>query len=161
MIERNDAPKHPLDAISMLKDDHRKVKNLFARYESARNFTTRQEVAEQVFAALETHALLEEKIFYPAYEARAGKQGTQLVAESRLEHESVKDLMRELRDLDIADEAFETLFSELMDTVQHHVEAEESAMFPAAAQMLADQLEALLDEMRALKAQGTTSKTVG
>jgi iron-sulfur cluster repair protein YtfE (RIC family) len=158
MIERNDVPKQPLDAISMLKDDHQKVKGLFARFESARHFTTRQEVAEQVFAELETHAQLEENIFYPAYETQAGKQGTQLVAESRLEHENVKELMRELRHLDSADEEFETKFYKLMDDVEHHVEEEENEMFPEAEQILADQLEGLLDDMLALKAQVTTSE---
>ena len=59
------------------------------------------------------------------------------------------------RGLDSEDEAFVTKFSELTDDVQHHVE-EESAMFPEAEQILADQLEDLIDEMVALKAQGTT-----
>jgi iron-sulfur cluster repair protein YtfE (RIC family) len=157
MIERNDELKQPLNAISMLKDDHRKVENLFARYESARNFTERQEVAEKVFAELETHAQLEENIFYPAYETQAGREGTQLVAASRLEHEKVKELIRELRGLDIADEEFETKFSELTDDVQHHMEEEESDMFPEAEQILADELEDLLDEMMALKARVTTT----
>lgn len=157
MIERNDELKQPLNAISMLRDDHRKVQNLFARYESARNFTERQEVAEKVFAELETHAQLEENIFYPAYETQAGTEGTQLVAASRLEHEKVKELIRELRGLDIADEEFETKFSELTDDVQHHMEEEESDMFPEAEQILADELEDLLDEMMALKARVTTT----
>ena len=156
MIERNDAPKRPLDAISMLKDDHQTVKNLFARYESARNFTVRQEAAERVFAELEIHTQLEETIFYPAYETQAGKQGTPLVAESRLVHKRIKELMQALQGLDVEDEAFEMTFSALMDDVQEHVKEEENKMFPEAKQILGDQLEALMDDMLALKARVTT-----
>jgi hypothetical protein len=49
MIDWNSEPQYPIDAISLLKTDHRKVKNLFARYESAGNFSTKQLIAEQVF----------------------------------------------------------------------------------------------------------------
>src|SRR2546426_12207990 len=52
MIDRNDEPPYPIDAISLLKADHRKVKNLFARYESAGDFTTKHLIAEQVFPEL-------------------------------------------------------------------------------------------------------------
>ena len=38
MTDRNDAPQYPIDAITLLKTDHRKIKNLFARYESAGDF---------------------------------------------------------------------------------------------------------------------------
>jgi hemerythrin-like domain-containing protein len=75
-----------------------------------------------------------------------------------LDHEKVKELIRELRGLDITDEAFAAMFRELMDAVEHHVEEEENAMFPEAEQILADQLEDLMDEMVALKAQVTTSE---
>jgi hypothetical protein len=81
MIDWNNEPQYPIDAISLLKTDHRKVKNLFARYESAGNFSTKQLIAEQVFTELELHAQLEENVFYPAYAEMTGKNGTQLVAE--------------------------------------------------------------------------------
>src|SRR4030095_12297822 len=95
MIDRNDEPQYPTDAISLLKTDHRKVKNLFARYESAGNFRTKQLIAAQVFTELDLHAQLEEHVFYPAYEAMTGKNGTQLVADSRLAHEDDRELMSE------------------------------------------------------------------
>src|SRR6266704_1810499 len=104
MIDRNDELPYPTDAIALLKTDHRKVKNLFARYESAGDFSTKHLLAEQVFTELERHAQLEENVFYPAYEARTGKHGTQLVADSRLEHEKVKELMLEMQGLDLAEE---------------------------------------------------------
>ena len=44
-----------------------------------------------------------------------------------------------------------------MDVVEHHVEEEENEMFPEAEQILAEQLDDLLDEMMALKARVTTT----
>ena len=157
MTDRNDEPPYPIDAISLLKTDHRKVKNLFARYESAGDFRTKQLIAEQVFTELELHAHLEEHLFYPAYEAMTGKHGTQLVANSRLEHEHVRELMSELQGIDLDEAEFEVKFHELMGVVREHVAEEENAMFPEAEQMLADQLEDLMDHMVALKQQLTTS----
>jgi hemerythrin superfamily protein len=158
MIEHNDEPKYPIEAISMLKADHRKVQNLFAEYDSAGDFITKYQIAEQVFTELGLHAYLEEQVFYPAYEARAGKNGIRLVADSRLEHETVKELMAELQDVDIAAEEFEAKFQELMHHVQHHIAEEENEMFPEAEQILAEQLEDLMDEMVELK-QGLRTST--
>ena len=157
MRDRNDEPPYPTDAIALLKTDHWKVKNLFARYESAGDFRTKHLIAEQVFPELNLHAQLEEHLFYPAYEAMTGKHGTQLVANSRLEHEHVRELMIELQGIDLDEAAFEVKFHDLMGIVREHVAEEENAMFPEAEQMLADQLEDLMDHMVALKQQLTIS----
>ena len=155
MRDWNDEPPYPIEAISLLKTDHRKVKNLFARYESAGDFSTKHLIAAQVFTELELHAQLEEHVFYPAYEAMTGKHGTQLVADSRLEHEHVRELMVELKGIDLDEAAFEVKFHDLMGIVREHVAEEENAMFPEAEQMLADQLEDLMDHMVELKQQLT------
>jgi hemerythrin superfamily protein len=157
MIDRNDEPPYPIEAISLLKTDHRKVKNLFARYESAGDFSTKHLIAEQVFPELALHAQLEENVFYPAYEAMTGKNGTQLVADSRLAHAHVRELMIELQGIDLDEAEFEVKFHELMGIIREHVAEEENAMFPEAEQMLADQLEDLMDHMVELKQQLTIS----
>ena len=157
MTDRSDEPQYPIDAISLLKTDHRKVKNLFARYESAGHFSTKHLLAEQVFTELDLHTQLEENVFYPAYEAMTGKNGTQLVADSRLAHAHVRELMSELQGIDLDEATFEEKFHELMGIVREHVAEEENAMFPEAEQILADQLEDLMDHMVELKQHLTTS----
>jgi hemerythrin-like domain-containing protein len=157
MTERNDAPQDPINAITMLKADHRQVHDLFTQYEHAGDVSTKQMIAEQVFTALEIHAQLEDNVFYPAYETMTGKNGTKLVADSRLAHEHVKELLIELQDIDLDEETFEAKFQELMHTVEQHVAQEEDEMFPEAEQILADRLVELRDEMMALKQQLTTS----
>ena len=157
MIERNDEPQTPIDAIAMLKADHRTMQDLFTRYESVGDCSTKHLIAEQVFTELNLHAQLEENVFYPAYEERTGKNGTQLVADNRLEHEKVRELMLEMQGLDLAEEEFEAKFHELIHTVRHHIDAEENEMFPEAEQILADQLEDLMDKMVELKHQLMTA----
>jgi hemerythrin superfamily protein len=86
-----------------------------------------------------------------------GKHGTQLVADSRLAHEHVRELMSELQGLELDEAAFEVKFQELMGIVREHVAEEENAMFPEAELLLADQLEDLMDQMVELKQHLTTS----
>jgi hemerythrin superfamily protein len=158
---QNDQPpsldEQPVDAITRLKADHRLVHDLFAQYVSAGDGSTKQMIAEQVFTALEVHAQLEENVFYPAYETMTGKNGTQLVADSRLAHEHVKELLIELQGIDLDEEEFEAKFHELMHTVEQHVAQEEDEMFPEAEQILANHLADLWEDMMALKQQLMTA----
>ena len=61
-----------------------------------------------------------------------GKNGTQLVANSRLAHEHVRELMIELQGIDLDEAEFEVKFHELMGIVREHVAEEENVMFPVA-----------------------------
>src|SRR5262249_53699580 len=131
MSERNDELRY-VETIALLQADHQKGRDLFAPYESAENFATQQQIAGKVFAELELHAQLEEDVFYPAFEGRTDKKGTQLVADSRLEHEKVKELMAEMQRHDGERAEFQAKLHNLMHTVQHHVEEEENEMFPEA-----------------------------
>ena len=75
------------------------------------------------------------------------------MAESLQEHQKVKGLIEELRELDAEDEMFDVKFQELMENVEHHVEEEESEMLPEAETALAEQAEELMDEMQEVKRQ--------
>ena len=102
------------DAVEMLKADHQKVRHLFQEYMAASDQQAQRQIAEQVFVELETHAQLEEMVFYPAFEAAADKEGKQLIEEARQEHQTVKDLIKDLRTLD-DEEEFDASFRELME----------------------------------------------
>ena len=140
------------DCIEMLKADHQKVRALCQQYQAASDQTTKQQIAEQVFVELETHAQLEEMVFYPAFEEAADDNGKQLIEEARQEHQTVKDLIAELRELAVTEE-FEARFRELMENVEHHVQEEEADMFPGAEELLAEDDAELLDEMQEIKEQ--------
>jgi hemerythrin-like domain-containing protein len=152
MPSRRNDQEHPADAIAMLKADHQRVKDLFAQYEATSNPDTKRTLADQVFVELETHAQLEENVFYPAVNEDTD-EGLELVKESLSEHETVKTLIQALRSLAQDTEAFDAKFQELIHNVEHHVEEEESEMFPLAEQALAEDLEELSEEMQELKAE--------
>ena len=145
------------DAIEMLRADHQRVRDLFQDYEEAQDQKAKRKIAQQVFVELETHAQLEENVFYPAFKQEADQEGKQLVAESLQEHQRVKGLIEELRKFDTDDETFDAKFHELMENVEHHVEEEENELLPEAEMALAEQAEELMDEMQEVKRQLLTS----
>jgi hemerythrin-like domain-containing protein len=144
-------PEQPADAIAMLQADHQLVKDLFAQYEATSNAETKQTLAAQVFRELDTHAQLEETVFYPTVNEETDA-GPALVKDSLEAHQTMKQLMRELRDMAHDTGEFETKFQVLISTVAHHIAAEEAEMFPLAEEELADDLTEMKDEMQELKA---------
>jgi hemerythrin superfamily protein len=154
MAQQSNTLNKPLDAIALLKADHRTVNMLFQKYARTKPLKTKQKIAAQVFIALELHAQLEETVFYPAFAALADEAGTKLVEDALQEHQRVKDLIAELRDIDPEEDAgFDATFRELMQHVQYHNAEEEAEMLPEAEEVLEEQLEDLAGEMQELKQQ--------
>ena len=120
-----------MDAIKLLRDDHRTVERLFKRFEKAgdRAFVEKREIVDRIIEELSIHASIEEQVFYPV--ARATVPGTEDVAlESLEEHHIVKWVLSELEGLDPADERFDAKVTVLIENVRHHVEEEEGEFFP-------------------------------
>src|SRR5262245_18038288 len=97
----------------MLKADNQQVADLFSQYEATSHQATKKTLAEQVFTELETHAQLEENIFYPAVN-EGTDEGPGLVKESVQEHEIVHQLIQELQGMAHDTDAFDTKFQELI-----------------------------------------------
>jgi hemerythrin-like domain-containing protein len=150
MPSRRNDHEQPVDAIAMLKADHQRVKDLFAQYEATSNADTKRSLAEEVFIELETHAQLEENIFYPTVNEET-EEGPALVKESLQEHATVKQFIQELRQMGPQSHGFDAKFQELMHNVEHHVEEEENEMFPLAEEALAEDLDEMREEMQELK----------
>jgi hemerythrin-like domain-containing protein len=144
------ADEPSMDAIAMLKEDHQRVKELFAQYEGTSNAEAKSTLAEEVFVELETHAQLEENIFYPSVNEET-EEGPELVKESLQEHATVKQLIQELRQMGPQSQGFDAKFHELMQNVEHHVAEEEAEMFPLAEEELAEDLDEMSAEMQELK----------
>jgi hemerythrin superfamily protein len=140
-----------MDAISLLRDDHKTVEQLFKRFEKAgdRAYVEKRQIVDRIIEELSVHAAIEEQVFYPV--ARQTVPGTEDVAlESLEEHHIVKWLLSELVDLDPEHERFDAKVTVLMENVRHHVEEEQDEFFPKVrAQLsrtaLADLGQALAD----------------
>ena len=120
-----------MDAITLLRNDHKTVEQLFKRFEKAgdRAHVEKRQIVDRIIEELSVHAAIEELVFYPV--ARATVPGTEDIAlESLEEHHIVKWLLSELEDLDPAHERFDAKVTVLMENVRHHVEEEESDFFP-------------------------------
>ncbi len=120
-----------MDAIVLLKEDHKTVEKLFKEFEKAGDeaHAEKRRIADRVIEELTVHAVIEEKVFYPA--AREAAPDTKdHVLESVEEHHVVVWMLSELAGLDPEDERFDAKMSVLMENVRHHVEEEEKEWFP-------------------------------
>jgi hemerythrin superfamily protein len=132
-----------MNALELLKEDHHKVKELFQQAESTEDRKEKRRIFDEIQSELETHASIEEEIFYPAMQEH--EELKDMVLESIEEHKQVKTLLREMDNLKSDSEKFEPKLSVLKENVEHHAEEEEEGkMFPKVRE-LCDQQE--LDEL--------------
>jgi hemerythrin superfamily protein len=140
-----------MDAITLLKNDHKTVNELFKKFEKAGDnaYKTKAKLVEQIIHELAVHAAIEEVAFYPFIKG-ASEDVTDEVLESLEEHHVVKWLLSELEGMDPKDERFVAKVTVLIENVRHHVEEEEHDMFPRVRKLLSrselqDLGQALLD----------------
>jgi hemerythrin superfamily protein len=145
-----------VDAIVLLKDDHKTVNAIFKEFEKTKETATaasKRRLVDQMIKELTTHAFIEETIFYPA--ARAAVPETEdHVLESVEEHHVVAWLLSELQDLDPDAETFTAKVTVLIENVRHHVEEEEKDWFPKVRKALGrNRLAELGEELEAAKSK--------
>lgn len=121
----------PINVLELLKEDHRKVEQLFTSFEDAEG-RSRKGLADEALSALEIHSTIEEQLVYPAI--RKATKEKQMVAEANEEHHVVKFLIKELRKMKISSEGYQAKFTVLSELVKHHIEEEEGDMFSKAEQ---------------------------
>ena len=121
-----------MDAITMLKADHDKVKKLLTELESTteRGVKTREELFATIKGELSIHEVIEEEIFYPALKSHP--KAKDIVLEGYEEHHVVDVLMGELESLDVSDETWGAKALVMKENIEHHIEEEEGEMFKQA-----------------------------
>ena len=140
-----------LDALQLLKKDHEMVSSMFTQIEA---LDSQSEDKEGIFAQLKyelsTHALVEEKLFYPAL-ARGRRKGDDkeqkldkeelderrdLINEANAEHALVKQLLSELTAMPMNTPEWKAKLTVLRENVEHHVDEEENELFDIAREVL-------------------------
>ena len=147
-----------MDAVALLKQDHREVEELFRRYENsdATDTSTRRDIVQSIIQELSIHASIEEQILYPAVR-RALPDGEQLAEEATDEHQEVKETLAELDKMNPGDAGFDQRVRSLISDVRHHVEEEENEMLPRLRNELgADRLEEMGSAMESAKGMAPT-----
>ena len=112
-----------MDAIALLKEDHRKVEDLFKQFDKAREEGRKEKLAKQICTELMIHAMIEEEIFYPACAGRI--EDEDILEESYVEHDGAKVLIAELSKSSPSGEFFDAKVSVLSEMIRHHVKEEE------------------------------------
>jgi hemerythrin superfamily protein len=142
-----------MDAIVLLKNDHKTVEKLFKQFEKAGDSAAQDKrgIVDKIVEELTVHAYIEEQVFYP--EARKAVPETEdHVLESLEEHHIVKWVCQELADMDPGDERFDAKVTVLTENVRHHVEEEEQEWFPQVRKAMGrKRLQELAEELETAK----------
>jgi hemerythrin-like domain-containing protein len=141
-----------MDAMSLLKEDHRKVKKMLAELESTteRGVKTREELFTKVKQELVVHEAIEEEIFYPALKEHPKTK--EIALEGYEEHHVVDTVMAEIEGVAYDDEKWGAKLKVMKENLEHHIDEEEGEMFKQARQVFdQDELAQLGESMMARK----------
>ena len=134
------AMQHGEDAITLLTEDHKKVKKLFADFAKLAkgdgSDKAKAEVVRQICMELTIHAQAEEEIFYPA--VRAAIKDNDLMDEADIEHAGAKNFIAQLEAMAPAHDHYDATVTVLGEIIDHHVKEEEGKMFPKAKKAKVD-----------------------
>ena len=150
-----------MNAIELLKKDHKEASGLMDQIETAdKGDRSAKELFNQLKQALTLHTQIEEQIFYP--ELKKFDETKDMIPEAFDEHQEVKDILAEMSTLSPTDDEFMDKLMELRDGVDHHVEEEETEMFPKAEKVLGrsrlEELGRQLEEMKQSKSATATNR---
>jgi Hemerythrin HHE cation binding domain len=140
------------DAVALLKADHRKVEELFEKFEKARDAKRKKALAQEICTELSVHTAIEEEIFYPACKDKTEED---LLDESYVEHDGAKVIIAELLASAPSNEFYDAKMKVLSEQIKHHVKEEErpgDGLFAQARKAGVD-LVALADRLKARKKQ--------
>lgn len=144
-----------MNAIDLLIADHEKVKDILTRLTESteRAVKTRTELLQKLEMEVTIHTQLEEQILYPAYKEAGGKEELEMYYEAKEEHRTVDALvLPDLKATDPSSTEFAGRAKVCKELLEHHIEEEESEMFPKARDLLGQtRLEEMGEQMMALK----------
>ena len=139
-----------MDAIAILKRDHRNVDKLFKQFDRAKALPERKKLARQIIAELSIHATVEEQLLYPLLREEELVDEDD-VLEALEEHHVVKVSLLELDNMSAKQERFAPKMRVVAEMVRHHVEEEEQELFPKLRSLGAARLRELGAELERAK----------
>ena len=118
------------EATALLRADHKLVDALFEEFENATTTAKKRTLVQQICQELMIHAQIEEEIFYPV--VKKALKDKDLIPEATVEHETLRHLITQLLDENIADdkEMYNAKVKVLSEYVKHHVKEEQNELFP-------------------------------
>jgi hemerythrin superfamily protein len=122
------ARSEEMNAVELLKRDHREVEEYFDQYEDLDDGAEKAELSGKICQTLKVHAQVEEEIFYPA--AREATRDNDLLDEATVEHAGAKRLIEEIEAMEVGDDLYDAKVRVLGEQIKHHVKEEEEELFP-------------------------------
>lgn len=116
-----------MNAIDLLKNQHRQVEEAFERIETAEDSEERLGLFAELADSFMIHSAIEEQIFYPAVFAERTEEELREAVE---EHLQAKRMIADLLELDPEDEQWVAKCTVLKEEIEHHVSEEENELFP-------------------------------
>lgn len=145
-----------MNAIDLLKADHQKVKAILAQLSESTERATKKrvELLDKLEMEISIHTKLEEEILYPAFKEAGAKEQDIMYFEAKEEHRTVDSLvLPDLKQTDPGTPEFSGRVKVVKELLEHHIEEEETAMFPQAKKLLGKaKLDDLGAQMEAMKA---------
>lgn len=144
-----------MNAIELLINDHKLVKKLLEELSATteRAVKKRADLLQRIEQEVRIHTQLEEDILYPAIKQAGGKEEAKMYYEAKEEHRTVDSLvMPDLLETDTGTVEFAGRVKVMKELLEHHIEEEESELFPTARKLLGkDALEEMGQAMEAQK----------
>ena len=141
------------DAIALLQADHREVDSLFDAFEASSDAAQKKALADKICLALKVHTQIEEELLYPPAREQTGDGD--LIDEALVEHAGAKTLIAQIEAMQPGQPLYDARVKVLGEQVRHHVEEEETELFPEVRASGMD-LAALGARLAARKAELTT-----
>ena len=143
-----------MDFFTLLKEEHQEAKDTFKKLSKQEPADTK--LAETLCKKLLLHMEMEEKYFYPKMEAI--KEAEHLAIESKLEHQEAKKQIQALLKGSLDEIETKVKLETLQLEIEHHVEEEETEVFPLARKYLSkEDVQKITEQMLALKEKSMAS----
>jgi iron-sulfur cluster repair protein YtfE (RIC family) len=123
-----------MDALDLLKSDHERVKALYGQFKNSSGRQQQILLFDNIRNELEAHTAMEETVFYPAVGKYPEISG--MIEHSYKEHQEVKTLLNEINTLPDGSADLALKVDTLMKNVEHHVQEEETELFPLVRKVM-------------------------
>lgn len=154
-----------MNAIDLLETDHERVKAILAQLSEStdRAIKKRTDLVAKLEMEITIHTQLEEQILYPAFKEAGGKEEDEMYYEAKEEHRTVDSLvLPDLKSTDPTKPEFAGRAKVVKELLEHHIEEEETEMFPKARKLLGNKkLDELGEQMLAMKAEMKKNLSAG
>lgn len=116
--------------LNMLREEHQQINALMCKIERNRDSVLKQETYDELKEVLNSHMEGEEQTLYAKLRTDVHDEGAAEIANNAdYEHQEIKDLIKMLDEQETGSEDWNELFRDLKESVQSHVQYEETQLF--------------------------------